>query len=140
LKLQIIGLNVGNLTSLMEVQGFVVVHIKGLTILSLRWWVFLWSYNFLKATLWLLILFFVKLILVGRRTIMGFIANYPDYELRIAKNDQFWKVFMVVTCVNFYICFEGVNVLLGHFSFWLLLGHFSILNKLAKLNINLLEC
>jgi len=64
---------------------------------------------------------------------MGFIANYLEYELRIAKNDQFRKVFMVVTCVN---------VLLGHFPFcfWLLLGHFSILNKLAKLNINLLGC
>ncbi|XP_047148144.1 uncharacterized membrane protein At1g16860-like isoform X2 [Vigna umbellata] len=33
----------------------------------------------------------------GRRSIMGFVANYPDSELRTAKNGQFVKV---VTCGN----------------------------------------
>ncbi|MCH89886.1 putative membrane protein, partial [Trifolium medium] len=28
----------------------------------------------------------------GRRAIMGFVANYPDSELRTAKNGQFVKV------------------------------------------------
>lgn len=36
----------------------------------------------------------------GRRAIMGFIANYPDSELRTAKNGQFVKVSGVVTCGN----------------------------------------
>ncbi|QHN75514.1 hypothetical protein S245_065122 [Arachis hypogaea] len=36
----------------------------------------------------------------GRRAIMGFIAHYPDSELRTAKNGQFVKVSGVVTCGN----------------------------------------
>ncbi|QCE00991.1 uncharacterized membrane protein At1g16860-like isoform X1 [Vigna unguiculata] len=36
----------------------------------------------------------------GRRSIMGFVANYPDSELRTAKNGQFVKVSGVVTCGN----------------------------------------
>ncbi|XP_004507029.1 uncharacterized membrane protein At1g16860-like isoform X2 [Cicer arietinum] len=36
----------------------------------------------------------------GRRAIMGFVANYPDSELRTAKNGQFVKVSGVVTCGN----------------------------------------
>ncbi|XP_061354365.1 uncharacterized membrane protein At1g16860-like [Gastrolobium bilobum] len=36
----------------------------------------------------------------GRRAIMGFIAHYPDSELRSAKNGQFVKVSGVVTCGN----------------------------------------
>ncbi|KAG6581765.1 putative membrane protein, partial [Cucurbita argyrosperma subsp. sororia] len=36
----------------------------------------------------------------GRRAIMGFIARYPDSELRTAKNGQFVKVSGVVTCGN----------------------------------------
>ncbi|KAK7372171.1 hypothetical protein VNO80_05542 [Phaseolus coccineus] len=36
----------------------------------------------------------------GRRSIMGFVAHYPDSELRTAKNGQFVKVSGVVTCGN----------------------------------------
>lgn len=36
----------------------------------------------------------------GRRAIMGFVARYPDSELRTAKNGQFVKVSGVVTCGN----------------------------------------
>ncbi|KAK6263904.1 hypothetical protein SCA6_019338 [Theobroma cacao] len=36
----------------------------------------------------------------GRRAIMGFIARYPDAELRNAKNGQFVKISGVVTCGN----------------------------------------
>ncbi|KAE9616336.1 hypothetical protein Lalb_Chr04g0264611 [Lupinus albus] len=36
----------------------------------------------------------------GRRAIMSFVANYPDSELRTAKNGQFVKVSGVVTCGN----------------------------------------
>ncbi|XWS11612.1 hypothetical protein CRYUN_Cryun37aG0013800 [Craigia yunnanensis] len=36
----------------------------------------------------------------GRRAIMGFIARYPDTELRNAKNGQFVKISGVVTCGN----------------------------------------
>ncbi|CAJ1970706.1 unnamed protein product [Sphenostylis stenocarpa] len=36
----------------------------------------------------------------GRRSIMGFVARYPDSELRTAKNGQFVKVSGVVTCGN----------------------------------------
>ncbi|KAJ1410006.1 putative membrane protein [Sesbania bispinosa] len=36
----------------------------------------------------------------GRRAIMGFVAHYPDSELRTAKNGQFVKVSGVVTCGN----------------------------------------
>lgn len=36
----------------------------------------------------------------GRRAVMGFVTNYPDSELRTAKNGQFVKVSGVVTCGN----------------------------------------
>ncbi|GLU21861.1 hypothetical protein SLE2022_379730 [Rubroshorea leprosula] len=36
----------------------------------------------------------------GRNAIMGFIARYPDAELRNAKNGQFVKISGVVTCGN----------------------------------------
>ncbi|OAY48679.1 uncharacterized membrane protein At1g16860 [Manihot esculenta] len=36
----------------------------------------------------------------GRTAIMGFIASYPDAELRNAKNGQFVKISGVVTCGN----------------------------------------
>ncbi|KAK7255071.1 hypothetical protein RIF29_28473 [Crotalaria pallida] len=36
----------------------------------------------------------------GRRAILGFVANYPDSELRTAKNGQIVKVSGVVTCGN----------------------------------------
>ncbi|XVE91087.1 hypothetical protein DITRI_Ditri20bG0127600 [Diplodiscus trichospermus] len=36
----------------------------------------------------------------GRRAVMGFIARYPDAELRNAKNGQFVKISGVVTCGN----------------------------------------
>ncbi|KAL6996103.1 hypothetical protein U1Q18_006242 [Sarracenia purpurea var. burkii] len=36
----------------------------------------------------------------GRKAIIGFIANYPDAELRTAKNGQYVKVSGVVTCGN----------------------------------------
>ncbi|XP_041001462.1 uncharacterized membrane protein At1g16860-like isoform X3 [Juglans microcarpa x Juglans regia] len=36
----------------------------------------------------------------GRRTIIGYIARYPDSELRTAKNGQYVKVSGVVTCGN----------------------------------------
>ncbi|CDO97744.1 unnamed protein product [Coffea canephora] len=36
----------------------------------------------------------------GKRAIIGFIANYPDAELRTAKNGQYVKVSGVVTCGN----------------------------------------
>lgn len=36
----------------------------------------------------------------GKRAIMGFIAQYPDAELRTAKNGQYVKVSGVVTCGN----------------------------------------
>ncbi|XAR49790.1 hypothetical protein NMG60_11003929 [Bertholletia excelsa] len=36
----------------------------------------------------------------GRKAIIGFIAHYPDAELRTAKNGQFVKVSGVVTCGN----------------------------------------
>ncbi|KAK7852239.1 putative membrane protein [Quercus suber] len=37
---------------------------------------------------------------LGRRAIIGYIANYPDSELRTAKNGQYVKVSGVVTCGN----------------------------------------
>ncbi|XP_031500370.1 uncharacterized membrane protein At1g16860-like [Nymphaea colorata] len=37
---------------------------------------------------------------LGRRAITGFIAQYPDAELRTAKNGQYVKVSGVVTCGN----------------------------------------
>ncbi|CAM8894788.1 unnamed protein product [Rhodiola kirilowii] len=36
----------------------------------------------------------------GRRAIIGFIAQYPDTELRTARNGQFVKISGVVTCGN----------------------------------------
>ncbi|XAR63745.1 hypothetical protein NMG60_11023794 [Bertholletia excelsa] len=69
--------------------------------------------SFPKPILWAMILLFVMgfiaggFILVftwntcwGRRAITGFIARYPDAELRTARNGQFVKVSGVVTCGN----------------------------------------
>ncbi|KEH28594.1 hypothetical protein MtrunA17_Chr4g0002141 [Medicago truncatula] len=70
-------------TGSMKLQGSAVpVHNQAVTVLNQVAASFTWN------TYW------------GRRAIMGFIANYPDSELRTAKNGQFVKVSGVVTCGN----------------------------------------
>ncbi|KAL1340296.1 uncharacterized membrane protein At1g16860 isoform X2 [Arachis duranensis] len=69
-------------TGSMKMQGSAVVNNQAVTVLSQVIASFTWN------TFW------------GRRAIMGFIAHYPDSELRTAKNGQFVKVSGVVTCGN----------------------------------------
>ncbi|CAI8601463.1 unnamed protein product [Vicia faba] len=70
-------------TGSMKLQGSAAaVHNQAVTVLSQVAASFTWN------TYW------------GRRAIMGFVANYPDSELRTAKNGQFVKVSGVVTCGN----------------------------------------
>ncbi|KAK2378531.1 hypothetical protein P8452_29882 [Trifolium repens] len=70
-------------TGSMKLQGSAAaVHNQAVTVLSQVGASFTWN------TYW------------GRRAIMGFVANYPDSELRTAKNGQFVKVSGVVTCGN----------------------------------------
>ncbi|XP_027940673.1 uncharacterized membrane protein At1g16860-like isoform X3 [Vigna unguiculata] len=69
-------------TGSMKMQGSAAVHNQAVTVLSQVAASFSWN------TYW------------GRRSIMGFVANYPDSELRTAKNGQFVKVSGVVTCGN----------------------------------------
>ncbi|KAJ6892791.1 hypothetical protein NC651_025871 [Populus alba x Populus x berolinensis] len=67
--------------------------------------------NFPKTVVWLVILIFVMGLLAvaalvvlehvwGRRYIVEFTAQYPDADLRTAKNGQYVKVSGVVTCGN----------------------------------------
>ncbi|XP_020237773.1 uncharacterized membrane protein At1g16860 isoform X2 [Cajanus cajan] len=69
-------------TGSMKLQGSAAVHNQAVTVLSQVAASFTWN------TYW------------GRRAIMGFVARYPDSELRTAKNGQFVKVSGVVTCGN----------------------------------------
>ncbi|XP_014489877.1 uncharacterized membrane protein At1g16860 isoform X3 [Vigna radiata var. radiata] len=69
-------------TGSMKMQGSATVHNQAVTVLSQVAASFFWN------TYW------------GRRSIMSFVANYPDSELRTAKNGQFVKVSGVVTCGN----------------------------------------
>ncbi|ESW14108.1 hypothetical protein PHAVU_008G253800 [Phaseolus vulgaris] len=69
-------------TGSMKMQGSAIVHNQAVTVLSQVAASFSWN------TYW------------GRRSIMGFVAHYPDSELRTAKNGQFVKVSGVVTCGN----------------------------------------
>ncbi|RZB98205.1 uncharacterized membrane protein At1g16860-like isoform X2 [Glycine soja] len=69
-------------TGSMKLQGSAAVHNQAVTVLSQVAASFTWN------TYW------------GRRSIMGFVAHYPDSELRTAKNGQFVKVSGVVTCGN----------------------------------------
>ncbi|KAF2317696.1 hypothetical protein GH714_039590 [Hevea brasiliensis] len=69
----------------MKIPGSAVVHNQAVTVFSQED-DFSFRKNFPKPILW--------------RAIMGFIASYPDAELRNAKNGQFVKISGVVTCGN----------------------------------------
>ncbi|KAL1340297.1 hypothetical protein AAHE18_09G003700 [Arachis hypogaea] len=86
-------------TGSMKMQGSAVVNNQAVTVLSQA---------VSNATLLIVVVVLFCLVIAsftwntfwGRRAIMGFIAHYPDSELRTAKNGQFVKVSGVVTCGN----------------------------------------
>ncbi|XP_027940672.1 uncharacterized membrane protein At1g16860-like isoform X2 [Vigna unguiculata] len=85
-------------TGSMKMQGSAAVHNQAVTVLS----------QVRNAILLIVVVVLFGLVAAsfswntywGRRSIMGFVANYPDSELRTAKNGQFVKVSGVVTCGN----------------------------------------